>query len=157
MGIGVIPEGVDRRDFPVDLVDWVGADHLIHDVLEAVQGETTSALEVQYVAGGDRYRFQMILTLLVYAYARGVFDSSEIESRCLSEADFRYLATPDCPGAGVLRMFRRREKSQVRSALSRLFQTVAQRLGVLGGVDAEAEATRRLEAAIAADNLALDY
>jgi len=54
-------------------------------------------------------------------------------------------------------MFRRREKSQVRSALARLFQSVSQRLGVLGGVDAEVEASRRLEAAIAADNLALDY
>ena len=157
MGMGVIPEGVDRRDVPVDLVDWVGVDRLIHDVLEAVQGEATSVLEVQYVTGGERYRFQMILTLLVYAYARGVFDASEIESRCLSEEDFRYLATPDCPGAGVLRMFRRREKSQVRSALVRLFQSVSQRLGVLGGVDAEVEVSRRLEAAIAADNLALDY
>ena len=65
MGIGVIPEGLDRRDVPVDLVDWVGGDRLIHDVLEAVQGEATSGLEVQYVAGGERYRFQMILTLLV--------------------------------------------------------------------------------------------
>jgi|LauGreDrversion4_2_1035121.scaffolds.fasta_scaffold242207_2 hypothetical protein len=157
MGIGVIPEGLARRDVPVDLVDWVGGDRLIHEVLEAVQGEATSVLEVQYVAGGERYRFQMILTLLVYAYARGVFDSSEIESRCLTEEDFRYLATPNCPGPQILRMFRRRERSQVQSALGRLFQAIHQRLGDSGAIDADAEAARRLEAAIAADNLALDY
>ena len=157
MGIGVIPEGLDRRDVPVDLVDWVGGDRLIHDVLEAVQGEATSGLEVQYVAGGERYRFQMILTLLVYAYARGVFESSEIESRCLSDKDFRYLATPDCPPPQVLRMFRRRERTQVRSALARLFQAISQRLGGSSVVDGESEASRRLDAAIAADNLALDY
>lgn len=157
MGIGVIPEGFDLREIPVDLVDWVGADRLIHETFEAVQGGAPSVLEVQYVAGGERYRFQMILTLLVYAYARGVFDASEIESKCLSEGDFRYLATPDCPGAGVLRMFRRREKSHVRSSLARLFQSVTQRLDVPVGVDVEEEASRRLEAAIAADNLALDY
>lgn len=142
---------------PMDLAEWTGTDRLIHEVLGAVQGEAAPGLEVPYVAGGQQYRSQMILTLLVYAYARGVFDSSEIESRCLSEEDFRYLATPDCPGPQVLRTFRRRERSLVRSALSRLFRAITQRLGARGEIDTEAEALHRLEAAIAADNLALDY
>jgi hypothetical protein len=41
--------------------------------------------------------------------------------------------------------------------LGRLFQAIHQRLGDSGAIDADAEAARRLEAAIAADNLALDY
>ena len=157
MGIGVIPEGVGRGEVPVDLVDWLGSERLIHDALEAVQGESRPGLEVQYVVGGERYGFQMLLTLLVYAYARGVFESSEIEARCLSDADFRYVATPDCPPPQVLRMFRRRERNQVRSALARLFGNISQRLGAVGSIDGVAEAARRLDAAIAADNLALDY
>jgi len=157
MGIGVIPEGVDLREVPVDLVDWVGTERLIHHVLEAVQGGVMPGIEVQYVAGGERYPYPMILTLLVYAYARGAFESSEIESRCLSEADFRYGATPGCPGPQVLRMFRRRERSQVRSALVRLFQGLVGSLGDPWAIDPDAEAVRRLEAAVAADNLALDY
>lgn len=157
MGTGVIPEGVDRREVPVDLVDWVGTERLIQHVLEAVQGGVMPGIEVQYVAGGERYPYPMILTLLVYAYARGAFESAEIESRCLSEADFRYLATPGCPCPQVLRMFRRRERSQVRSAVARLFQGLARSLGDPCRMDADAEAARRLEAAVAADNLALDY
>ncbi len=157
MESGVMPEGVDRREIPVDLVDWVGTERLIHHVLEAVQGGVMPGIEVQYVAGGERYPCPMILTLLVYAYARGTYESSEIESRCLSETDFQYLATPGCPGPQVLRMFRRRERSQVRAALARLFQGLGGSLGDPWAIDAEDEALRRLEAAVAADNLALDY
>lgn len=150
-------QGVDGQEVPLDLIDWVGVERIVHHVLEAVQGGVTPGIEVQYVAGGERYPYPMILTLLVYAYARGTFESSEIESRCLSEADFRYLATPGCPGPQVLRMFRRREWSQVRSALARLFQGLAGSLRDPWAIDADAEAVRRLEAAVAADNLALDY
>ena len=157
MGVAVIHHEVGHGELPMDLAEWTGTDRLIREVLGAVQGEATPGIEVQYVAGGEHYRSQMILTLLVYAYARGVFDSSEIESMCLSEADFRYLATPDCPGPQILRTFRRRERRQVRSALARLFRAITQRLGDPGAIDAEAEALRRLESAIAADNLALDY
>ncbi len=157
MGTGVIPEVLDRRELPVDLVDWVGTERLIHHALEAAQGGVMPGIEVQYVAGGERYPYPMILTLLIYAYARGTYESSEIESRCLSETDFQYLATPGCPGPQVLRMFRRRERSQVRSALARLFQGLVRSLGDPCTIDADAEAVRRLEAAVAADNLALDY
>ncbi len=148
---------VDRRELPVDLADWVGTERLIHHALEAVQGGMMPGIEVQCIAGGERYPYPMILTLLVYAYARGTYESSEIESRCLSETDFQYLATPGCPGPQVLRMFRRRERSQVRSALARLFRGLFRSLGDRWAIDADDEAVRRLDAAVAADNLALDY
>ena len=157
MGKGLITEELVHGEVPLDLAEWTGTDRLIREVLEAVQGEPMPRFEVQYVAGGERYRFEMILTLLVYAYARGVLESSEIESRCLSEQDFRYLASPNCPDSSVLRMFRRRERIHVSSALSRLIRTLLRGPRAAEGIDVDAEVGRRLEGAIAADNLALDY
>ena len=156
MGDGLLSEKVGHGDAPLDLAEWTGTDRLIREVLEAVHGESMPGFEVQYVAGGERYRFEMILTLLVYAYARGVLDSSEIESRCLSEEDFRYLASPNCPDSVVLRTFRRRERIHVSSALSRLLRKLLRGPEAAEGIDVDAEVGLRLEGAVAADNLALD-
>jgi len=59
---------------PPNLRDWVPADHLVHFIIDAVE-----ALDVRQVkvntrgTGSEQYPPSMLLGLLIYSYATGLF------------------------------------------------------------------------------------
>jgi transposase len=65
---------------PPNLRDWVPADHLVHFLLDAVD-----ALDLRQVrvntrgTGSKQYPPAMLLGLLIYSYATGIFGSRRIE------------------------------------------------------------------------------
>ncbi len=157
MNAQVSPIPVDGGTVPEDLAEVVGAVRLMHLALEAAQGVEVSLNSFRPGPGLEVYPFRMLLTLLTYAYARGVGSSEEIQMRSRTELDFQYLSTGDAPDADTLRQFRRREWARIQESVVRLLQmTLGQ--GVSPRTpDLEWDASRRLEAAAAADSLALDY
>ncbi len=106
--------------------------------------------------GSEGYGFRMLLTLLTYAYARGVYNSVELAERIVSDADLRYLATGDQPSPTMLRQFRRQQGRLIRAALGQLLVLAMKEPAPTGWFRAESEASRRLELAMAADSYALD-
>ena len=65
---------------PPDLREWVPADHLVHFILDAVEQLDVSAARVnEQGSGRAQYPPRMMLALLVYSYATGVFGSRRIE------------------------------------------------------------------------------
>ena len=68
---------VDRRTpmlLPPDLRDWVREDDMVHFVISAVEGMNLSAFRVnERGSGSDQYPPGMMLALLIYCYANGVF------------------------------------------------------------------------------------
>jgi len=151
------PNARANRFETLDLAEPIGAVRLMQVALDAAQGVDAPLGEFRSQPGREGYPFRMLLTLLTYAYARGVFGSEEVELRTRTDSDFRYLAATDRPDAETLRLFRRREWVRLQTSLASLLQTSADPLvlGTLG--DAEGEAARRLEAAAACDSLALDW
>ena len=65
---------------PPDLRDWVPANHLVHFVIDAVEKLDLRKVTVNTRGTGDaQYPPSMLLALLTYSYATGVFGSRRIE------------------------------------------------------------------------------
>ena len=98
---------------PPDLRDWIPADDLVHFVVEAVERVSMSAFEVnERGTGSAQYHPRMMLALLVYCYANGVFGSRRIERATYRDLGVRYL-TADChPDHDTICAFRRRNVDQ---------------------------------------------
>lgn len=74
---------VDRETpmlLPPDLRDWVPADHLVHFVIDAIgELDVRMARVNEQGSGSEQYPPAMMLGLLIYSYATGVFGSRRIE------------------------------------------------------------------------------
>lgn len=125
----------------------------LHRVFDAVGTTSWPALGFRAESGGPLFATRMLASLLVHAYSQGLVASEEIAEACRTEADARYLCSGDVPDARVLRRFRRHHSEALIDALSRFWSDS-------GGV-AQSEtlerARQRLDAAVAADSLALDF
>ena len=65
---------------PPTLQDWVPADHLAHFVVDAVEAMDLRQVKVNTRGTGDaEYPPSMMVSLLIYCYATGVFGSRRIE------------------------------------------------------------------------------
>jgi transposase len=94
---------------PPDLRDWVPSSHLVHFVIDAMEAVDTRACPVNSRGTGSaQYPPSMLLALLVYSYATGVFSSRQIERTSHENVAVRLLCadtpipttTPYAPFAG---------------------------------------------------------
>jgi len=68
----------------------------------------TSTIESSYqVKGQNAYHPKLIVSILIYAYSRGVFSSRQIERRCHEDLSFMFIAQMNCPNFRVLSDFRK--------------------------------------------------
>lgn len=142
---------------PGDLAEDLGAVRLTQLALEAVQDEAEGSGEFRAGPGSQSYQHRMLLTLMSYAYARGVYSSEELQDRVRTDADLRYLCAREFPEAETFRLFRRREWARLNGTLVRLLDRfVNLRMPGFQG-DVALESVSRMERAAAADSLSLDY
>ena len=103
---------VDRQTgylLPPSLDEWLPEDHLARFVVEVVDGLELSALEKAYAGRGSAaYHPSVLLALLVYGYANGVFSSRKIERATYDSVAFRFIAAGTHPDHDTLASFRRR-------------------------------------------------
>ena len=98
---------IDRQTpllLPPDMRDWVAEDDLVHFVIEAVERLPLSTFAVNHRGSGDaQFPPAMMLALLIYCYANGVFGSRRIERATYRDVAVRYLCAdthPDHRGGG---------------------------------------------------------
>ena len=94
-----------------DLRDWVPQGHLAHHVSDLVDSLDLSALYAPYEGDGRRnapYEPSMMVKILIYAYATGVFSSRAIARKLEEDVAFRLLAAGNFPQHRTLCEFRRR-------------------------------------------------
>jgi transposase len=97
-----------RQMFPSSVFDLLSADHECYLYQDIFQQLDTTELEGHYSVLGQRaYHPKSIISILIYAYSRGVFSSREIERRCHEDLSFMYIATMNCPNFRVLSDFRK--------------------------------------------------
>src|SRR5258708_38081297 len=89
---------VDRDQaflFPADMREWLPADHPVHLVIRVVEEHLdTSAFHALRRAGGAGaagYDPDMLVTVLVWAYAHQVASSRRIEQLCGTDVAFRLI------------------------------------------------------------------
>ncbi len=103
------PIELDQRLlFPSNVFDLLPEDHECYLYKDLFGQLDTLALESQYSHNGQNaYHPKLIVSILIYAYSRGVFSSRQIERRCNEDLSFMYIAQMNCPNFRVLSDFRK--------------------------------------------------
>ena len=96
--------------FPSNIFDLLPKDHECYLYADLFEQLDTTALESQYkVKGQNAYHPKSIVSILIYAYSRGVFSSRQIERRCNEDLSFMFIAQMNCPNFRVLSDFRKNQ------------------------------------------------
>jgi transposase len=94
--------------FPSNIFDLLPKDHECHLYADLFQQIDTTSVESQYsIKGQHAYPPKRIVSILIYAYSRGVFSSRQIEKRCNEDLSFMLIAQMNCPNFRVLSDFRK--------------------------------------------------
>ena len=113
-------KNIDRNTpmlLPPDLRDWVAEDDLVHFVIGAVERLPLSAFAVNHKGCGDeQFPPHMMLALLIYSYANGIFGSRRIERATYRDVAVRYLCADEHPDHDTICTFRRRNFEAVAGA-----------------------------------------
>jgi len=108
---------------PLDPRDWLPEGHLAWFVLASVEEMDLDAFYGSYrVDGWGRAAFEpsMMVSLLLYAYARGERSSRGIERKCVEDVAYRVIAAQQKPDHATIARFRARHED----ALAELFSSV---------------------------------
>jgi transposase len=92
-----------------NMADWLAGDHLVWFVLDVVGHLDTSALHACRRTGGvgrAGYDPDMLLALMIYAYATGQRSSRRIEQLCADHVAYRVLCAQDPPDHTTIARFR---------------------------------------------------
>ncbi len=93
---------------PPSLHDWLPENHLARFIVEVVEQLDLSALLRRYTGGGSAaYHPAVMLALLVYGYATGVFSSRKLERATYDSVAFRFIAAELHPDHDTLANFRK--------------------------------------------------
>ncbi len=94
---------------PCALQEWLPEGHLAYFVSDTVDSLNLSAFHARYAGGGSRnqpFHPSMMVKVLVYAYATGVFSSRKIAKKLHEDVAFRVLAAENFPAHRTIRDFR---------------------------------------------------
>jgi transposase len=116
---------------PPDLREWVPAGHLAHFVLDAVEGVDVGQVRVnERGTGSEEYPPRMLLALLLYCYATGVFSSRRIERATWDSVPVRMISGDTHPDHTTISTFRRENRPLLRETFVRVLE-LAQELKFL--------------------------
>ena len=94
---------------PEAIQDWLAEGHLAHFIGDTVDTLDLSALHARYDKDGPRnqpFHPAMMVKVLVYGYATGVFSSRKIARKLHEDVAFRVLAAGNFPAHRTIREFR---------------------------------------------------
>jgi transposase len=117
---------VDRNTpmlLPADLRDWVPEDDLVHFVIEAVKSLPTGEFVVNERGSGyAQYPPSMMLALLIYCYANGIFSSRRIERATYRDLGVRFLTGDTHPDHDTVCSFRRQNQRLIAKFFVRVLE-----------------------------------
>src|SRR5881275_1094847 len=118
-------------DLTVRLGDCLPPEHLARFVVDSVAQLDLSALYAHYgTRGGEPYAPEVLLGLLLYGYATGVFSSRKIERATYEAVPFRFIAGNLHPDHDTLAAFRRTFLPELKDLFVQVL-LLAQQAGVL--------------------------
>jgi transposase len=116
---------------PPSLNEWLPERHLARFVVEVVDGLDLSAMVTSYRGTGSAgYHPALLLGLLVYGYATGVFSSRKLERATYDSVAFRFIAANDHPDHDTIATFRRRFLKDIEGLFVRVLE-LAREMGML--------------------------
>jgi transposase len=125
---------IDRETgflLPPSVDDWLPERHLARFVVEVIDGLDLSAMSRSYRGTGSAsYHPALLLGILVYGYATGVFSSRKLERATYDSVAFRFIAANDHPDHDTIATFRRRFLKEIEGLFVQVL-ALAREIGML--------------------------
>ena len=116
---------------PPSIEDWLPEGHLARFVVEVVEQLDLSSLRESYAGRGSQpHNPAMLVALLFYGYAVGVFSSRKLERSTYDSVAFRYIAVNSHPDHDTIANFRKRFLKELTGLFVQIL-LVARQMGVL--------------------------
>jgi len=146
----------DRRQqflLPVDMMDWLAEDDIVHLVVDAVELMDLSGFEATSKmgrAGQPPFAPAMLLALLIYAYSHGVRSSRAVERLCRRDAGYRFIVGHEVPDHTVIARFRQKHAGRMKSVFLQVLELCREagliRLGLVALDGTKVKANASLDA-----------
>ena len=125
---------IDRQTgflLPPSVDEWLPEKHLARFVVEVIDGLDLRVMRGSYRGSGSAsYPPSLLLGILVYGYATGVFSSRKLERASYDSVAFRFIAANQHPDHDTIAAFRRRFLQEIEGLFVQVLQ-VAREMGVL--------------------------
>ncbi len=125
---------VDRQTsflLPPSVDDWLPERHLARFVVEIIEGLDLSAMSGAYRGSGSAgYHPAVLLAMVVYGYATGVFSSRKLERASYDSVAFRFVAANQHPDHDTIAAFRKRFLKEIEALFVKIL-LLAREMGVL--------------------------
>jgi transposase len=125
---------IDRQTgflLPPSVDEWLPEKHLARFVVEVIDGLDLSVMRGSYRnSGSASYPPSLLLGILVYGYATGVFSSRKLERATYDSVAFRFIAANQHPDHDTIAAFRRRFLQEIEGLFVQVL-AVAREMGVL--------------------------
>jgi transposase len=125
---------IDRQTpylLPPSVADWLPEEHLARFVVELVDQLELSAMSKAYRGSGSAsYHPCLLVGLLVYGYATGVFSSRKLERATYDSVAFRFVAANQHPDHDTIAAFRRRFLKEIEALFVKIL-LLAREMGLL--------------------------
>ena len=116
---------------PPSVQDWLPEDHLARFVVDIVSQLDLRSITDQYGGRGSKaYHPRMLLSLLFYGYATGIFSSRKLEQATYDSVAFRYIAANNHPDHDTIAAFRKRFLQQLKPLFVQIL-IIAKEMGLL--------------------------
>lgn len=127
---------VDRDQqflIPPDMREWLAPTHQVWTLIDIVDRHLdTSAFHAGRRTGGvgrAGYNPDMLLTLLIWAWSKGMRSSRQIESACTDVVSYRVICAGDAPDHATISRFRKDNHAACEALFAQVL-TVAARVGL---------------------------
>ena len=117
---------------PPSIQEWLPEQHLARFVVEIVDQLDLSEIASQYAGSGGKraYHPALLVALLFYGYATGVFSSRKLEQATHDSVAFRYISGDEHPDHDTIANFRKRFLAELQELFKQILE-VGAALGVL--------------------------
>ena len=117
--------------FPPSVDDWLPQKHMARFVVEVIDGLDLSAFTKRYRGtGSEPYHPALLLGILIFGYATGVFSSRKLERATYDSVAFRFVASNQHPDHDTIATFRRRFLSEIEALFVQVL-LLAREMGLL--------------------------
>ena len=125
---------IDRQTgflLPPSVDEWLPEKHLARFVVEVIDGLDLGRMAKTYRGSGSAsYHPSMLLGILVYGYATGVFSSRKLERATYDSVAFRFIAANQHPDHDTIAAFRRRFLGEITELFVQVLE-LAREMGLL--------------------------
>ncbi len=125
---------VDRQTaflLPPSVDEWLPERDLARFIVAVIDGLDLGGMIGAYRGSGSAaHHPRMLLGVLIYGYATGVFSSRKLERATYDSVAFRYIAANDHPDHDTIATFRRRFLEEIEGLFVRVL-LLAREMGVL--------------------------